>query len=529
MSSSEQVDQAAKLLHTGNKARAIGMLREAIAANPRDERAWLLLSEALDEPGRVADCLRRVLAINPDNAVARQRLALLEGGQEPRDPRARANIAQIAIFAVVAITVLACVSVAAVLRLWPARPAAATVPATSTSPTTGPTVAPNPTLAPTSSPVPTMTPTSVVTPAPPVETPIAWGLGLSREALQSAFPELIFDLAERSSPDGRPYAYGRAEGNGTSLWLHGPPDEIVQASIQVHDRDSTPDGALAEADDLFKLMALIAPEWAWGPQWLTLHLQRPETERQETYVVETRFRHLDVRLEVTMPWGTIALTFAGPDPGIDVGQGMRLVAQASEETYPQARLTSSIHAPYIQEVADLRAARFNELVYNLVTSQSSYGRDWLDPDSPAPGPLTISIDYLVFHAEEGVISIRFIVDSYLGGAHPSSHSVVLNYDLNAGTEIQLGDLFAAGSDYLGILSTYCRSDLTERELLMFEEGVLPTPENYQSWNISGQGLVINFDEYQVGPYAMGAQTVVVPYDALAEIIRPDGPLAAVRG
>jgi len=37
-------------------------------------------------------------------------------------------------------------------------------------------------------------------------------------------------------------------------------------------------------------------------------------------------------------------------------------------------------------------------------------------------------------------------------------------------------------------------------------------------------LGINFDAYQVGPYAAGPQYVLVPYSALKDVINPDGPV-----
>ncbi|MGB7924961.1 MAG: RsiV family protein, partial [Pyrinomonadaceae bacterium] len=58
-----------------------------------------------------------------------------------------------------------------------------------------------------------------------------------------------------------------------------------------------------------------------------------------------------------------------------------------------------------------------------------------------------------------------------------------------------------------------------------EEGAAAKEDNYGSWNITRKGLLITFDAYQVGPYAAGPQWVVVPYSALKEIIRADGPLA----
>jgi hypothetical protein len=49
--------------------------------------------------------------------------------------------------------------------------------------------------------------------------------------------------------------------------------------------------------------------------------------------------------------------------------------------------------------------------------------------------------------------------------------------------------------------------------------------NYQSWSITRRGLGINFDSYQVGPYAAGPQFVLVPYSTLKDLINPEGPVA----
>ncbi len=61
----------------------------------------------------------------------------------------------------------------------------------------------------------------------------------------------------------------------------------------------------------------------------------------------------------------------------------------------------------------------------------------------------------------------------------------------------------------------------------FELGATAAVQNYRNWNITPNGLMITFDEYQVAPYAAGPQTVVIPYKALGQILEPDGPLASL--
>jgi hypothetical protein len=47
----------------------------------------------------------------------------------------------------------------------------------------------------------------------------------------------------------------------------------------------------------------------------------------------------------------------------------------------------------------------------------------------------------------------------------------------------------------------------------------------RKWNITSNGLVIIFDEFQVAPYVPGPQTVTIPYSELKTLIDPKGPLA----
>jgi hypothetical protein len=137
----------------------------------------------------------------------------------------------------------------------------------------------------------------------------------------------------------------------------------------------------------------------------------------------------------------------------------------------------------------------------------------------------VDIWYDVFDAGDNLISIKFNVGWYAAGAaHPNSYSITLNYDLNAAQELMLADLFKPNARYLQALSAYATASLKKAGRLDFPEGALPKEENFRSWNITRQGLIINFDDYQVTPHAVGPQQVIVPYSVLKAIIKTDGAL-----
>ena len=68
------VQSAIEAAKQGDKNKAMSFLKEVLAANPRDVDAWLVLAAVVDEPQRKRQCLRRVLALDPVNRLAREEL-----------------------------------------------------------------------------------------------------------------------------------------------------------------------------------------------------------------------------------------------------------------------------------------------------------------------------------------------------------------------------------------------------------------------------------------------------------------------
>ena len=184
------------------------------------------------------------------------------------------------------------------------------------------------------------------------------------------------------------------------------------------------------------------------------------------------------------------------------------------------KFNSVVRAPVMKEVAGFKKAMAPEEGEDL-RPEGSMGSD-------------LNISYEVALAQDDLISVGFSIGSYYqGAAHPNSFSEVLNYDLKNGKQLKLSDLFKPGAKYLQAISTYCIAELKKQmkapdgtvDNESIESGAAPLAKNYQSWTITRRGLGINFDAYQVGPYAAGPQFVLVPYSALKDVINPEGPIA----
>ena len=165
-----------------------------------------------------------------------------------------------------------------------------------------------------------------------------------------------------------------------------------------------------------------------------------------------------------------------------------------------------------------------------------------EPDAPSDlpaetGDSTQDIGYEIRYATDDLISVEFSEDSYSrGAAHGNQLTSVLNYDVKNGKKLVLADLFNPKSNYLSVISAYCTRDLKQqaqknKETMLSDDtiqsGASARTDNYKAWAITRKGLWITFDPYQVAAYAAGPQYVLVPYSALKDIIKADGPLAGL--
>lgn len=69
---------AVELAKKGDRQGAINILRQVIQQNPKNARAWYLLSQVVDEPEKKISCLMKVLEIDPGNTQAIDRLNKLK-------------------------------------------------------------------------------------------------------------------------------------------------------------------------------------------------------------------------------------------------------------------------------------------------------------------------------------------------------------------------------------------------------------------------------------------------------------------
>ncbi len=205
-----------------------------------------------------------------------------------------------------------------------------------------------------------------------------------------------------------------------------------------------------------------------------------------------------------------------------------------QETGTPFAYTISADVPVLTGSNDPRVQNFNVETKAVVDDAIATFKQNLSQLVPTPNSTTSTFElhYNVVSPPGNLISVKFTIQTYYSGAaHPGDISRTLTYDLEAGKQVAMSDLFKPNTDYLTPLAKYCSEQLNMRDIGFqgFELGATATPENYRNWNVTADGLMITFDEYQVAPYAAGPQTVMVPYSELASLLDPKGPLASYAG
>ncbi|HBG74998.1 MAG: hypothetical protein A2X25_07145 [Chloroflexi bacterium GWB2_49_20] len=209
-----------------------------------------------------------------------------------------------------------------------------------------------------------------------------------------------------------------------------------------------------------------------------------------------------------------------------------LISIPFEETSetPPYRITAQIPSLQSRQGSEeSRVLLFNQLVDGLVRGDIDSFRTSFQQNASNPLVVmgsTYDLQYALLSPAGDVMSLKFDINFYSdGAAHPGSYSLTFNYDLAAGQQLSLEQLFLPGSDYLERMAAYCKEQLNLRDIAYSEAGADPILENYRNWNITADGLLISFDPYQVAAYAAGPQTVLVPYGELQLVIDPHSPLA----
>jgi len=254
---------------------------------------------------------------------------------------------------------------------------------------------------------------------------------------------------------------------------------------------------------------------------------------------------VEIKGDWTKPNSEKKTAFSLLQEPIEFSNGAEIIAKQIREKNKKLKYEVSAAYPQLTGVTDPNYDKFNQTVRNLIGRKVSDFKKEMAPSAddelaPEENPVIdeslgsdITVNYVLALAKDDLIAVQFTVSSYsAGAAHPNSYTEVVNFDLKNGKLLKLADLFLPGSKYLQTVSNFCIQELKKQAKAQgdyaamdddwIKRGAGAELTNYDNWTITKKGLGITFDPYQVAAYAAGPQSVLVPYSALKDIIKPDG-------
>ncbi len=186
-----------------------------------------------------------------------------------------------------------------------------------------------------------------------------------------------------------------------------------------------------------------------------------------------------------------------------------------ELTFPQVSETPSDFAinGAIQSVADRIYLDFATEIAEISNEGAAMGSS----DLVGEGRIVFNNGYL--------LSVLFEGSTDWGGAASQqlwTESVMI--DFSNGQILTAEDLFQLeiSTDWKEVVADRSYDLLVERlgSEMVWDEGLLPTAENFNNMLVTQPGLLIVFDQHQVAAGVAGTPTVIIPWVEIAAIINP---------
>lgn len=140
----------------------------------------------------------------------------------------------------------------------------------------------------------------------------------------------------------------------------------------------------------------------------------------------------------------------------------------------------------------------------------------------------LNIDYDVHRYCKEIISFKFNIISYTGGAHTIRDIKTMTFNLESGKVVDLNDTFKEDSNYIDIISQKSAEQLIESGRLgnmlneeWVRDGTAPKEENFKHFALTDNSIIFYFPHYQVAPWIAGEQYVDIMYEELLTILNPD--------
>lgn len=199
------------------------------------------------------------------------------------------------------------------------------------------------------------------------------------------------------------------------------------------------------------------------------------------------------------------------------------VAEFAKASFQQNRIETSLTYPaFLNELAVFnKLLNAGELI-NLILADFNEGQK-IQQEGDLTYAWTTQSNIEIRYASENLVSLLENVWTYTGGAH-GNYGFAGHTFLRDSDEVEVlefSDLFIQDAD-LSSIAKFVEDDLIKQEASFIPENFdVQQLTDLSAFTLSPKGITFHFGPYAVGSYAEGAYEVLVPFEEVRDILRPE--------
>lgn len=157
-----------------------------------------------------------------------------------------------------------------------------------------------------------------------------------------------------------------------------------------------------------------------------------------------------------------------------------------------------------------------------------YANSFLEMDKElktlgASGQITISLSPKILNSDKPLATVVLNTSSYLGGAHGASAQTYFNFDLVSKKQVGLDQIIEANQK-----AKFEKLAHDAFKTWVIDSKLAESVNEYeQAWKftlsdnfyLGKQGLILQYGEYDIGPYVVGLPRLMIPYDQLKGVLK----------
>lgn len=167
-------------------------------------------------------------------------------------------------------------------------------------------------------------------------------------------------------------------------------------------------------------------------------------------------------------------------------------------------------------------------VQQLQERVQPYANSFLEMDKElktlgASGQITISLSPKILNSDKPLATVVLNTSSYLGGAHGASAQTYFNFDLVSKKQVGLDQIIEANQKAKfeklahDAFKTWVIDSKLAESVNEYEQAWKFTLSN--NFYLGKQGLILQYGEYDIGPYVVGLPRLMIPYDQLKGVLK----------